>query len=121
VARLSIPARRISFTRRSCSVFEQSLDASLAGYLHGRLGERSAATQALEKLHVASQQSYTPALAVALVYAGLGNYDQVIAWLDKSYEERFARMAYLEREALWDSLRGDPRFAEISKRIGIPK
>ena len=74
----------------------------------------------IEELKAASKQSFVPALFVALVYAGLEDKDQAFTWLEKAYEERFNRLAYLKVEALWDPLRSDPRFADLLRRVGIP-
>jgi eukaryotic-like serine/threonine-protein kinase len=98
-----------------------AMSLSLAGYVHARLGQRAEALRAIEQLNTASKTGFTPALYFALIYVGLGDRDQAFAWLNKSSEERFARLAYLNREALWDSLRDDTRFAGLSKRIGIPQ
>ena len=93
---------------------------ALLGYSHARLGERKEALRMIEELKAASQQSLVPALFVALVYAGLEDKDQAFIWLEKAYEERFNRLAYLKVEALWDPLRSDPRFADLLRRVGIP-
>ena len=93
---------------------------ALLGYSHARLGERKEALQMIEELKAASQQSFVPALFVALVYAGLEDKDQAFTWLEKAYEERFNRLAYLKVEALWDPLRSDSRFADLLRRVGIP-
>ena len=90
------------------------------GYSRARLGERKEALRMIEDLKAASQQSFVPALFVALVYAGLEDKDQAFTWLEKAYEERFNRLAYLKVEALWDPLRSDPRFADLLRRVGIP-
>ena len=90
------------------------------GYSHARLGERKEALRMIEELKAASQQSLARALFVALVYAGLEDKDQAFIWLEKAYEERFNRLAYLKVEALWDPLRSDPRFADLLRRVGVP-
>ena len=104
------------------SALSRSSATSLAllGYSHARLGERKEALQMIEELKAASKQSFVPALFVALVYAGLEDKDQAFTWLEKAYEERFNRLAYLKVEALWDPLRSDPRFADLLRRVGIP-
>jgi hypothetical protein len=66
----------------------------------------------IEELKAASKQSFVPALFIALVYAGLEDKDQAFSWLDKAYEERFNRLAYLKVEVLWDPLPSDPRFGD---------
>jgi eukaryotic-like serine/threonine-protein kinase len=93
---------------------------ALLGYSHARLGEHSAALRLIEELNAASQHGFVPALLFALVYAGLDDQDQAFSWLEKAYEERFYRLAYLKVEALWEPLRSDPRFADLLRRVGIP-
>jgi hypothetical protein len=56
-----------------------------------------------------------------LVYAALEDKDQAFMWLEKRYDERFARFAYLRLEALWDPLRSDERFNQLVQRVGIPQ
>lgn len=93
---------------------------ALLGYLHARSGERKKSLEMIEELKAASKQSFVPALFIALVYAGLEDKDQAFSWLDKAYEERFNRLAYLKVEVLWDPLRSDPRFTDLLRRVGIP-
>ena len=93
---------------------------ALLGYLHARSGERKKSLEMIEELKAASKQSFVPALFIALVYAGLEDKDQAFTWLDKAYEERFTRLAYLKVEVLWDPLRSDPRFNDLLRRVGIP-
>jgi hypothetical protein len=74
----------------------------------------------LEQLDAGAKHRYVPALPRALVYAGLGDHDGAFQWLDKAYDERSNRLAYLRRERVWESLRSDPRFAALLARIGLP-
>jgi hypothetical protein len=52
---------------------------------------------------------------------GLGENDQALNWLEKAYEERFNRLAYLRRKPVWDPLRSDPRFVDLLRRINLPQ
>ena len=54
------------------------------------------------------------------IHAGLGEKDEAIAWLEKGYEERGFQMQFLKLDPRWDSLRDDPRFVDLVKRIGLP-
>ena len=94
---------------------------ALLGYAHARLGERSEALRTVEELKAMSKKSFVPAFYFALVYAGLEDKDQAFMWLEKGYDERFNRFAYLRQEALWDPLRSDPRFSDLVRRVGIPR
>ena len=99
-----------------------SADAlALLGYSQARRGEKSQALRTIEELKATSKKSFVPAFYFALVYAALGDKDQAFMWLDKGYDERFARFAYLKLEALWDPLRSDERFNGLVRRVGIPQ
>ena len=97
-----------------------AVSLALLGYLHARSGKRKKSLEMIEELKAASKQSFVPALFIALVYAGLDDKDQAFTWLDRAYEERFNRLAYLKVEVLWDPLRSDPRFTDLLRRVGIP-
>ncbi|HSQ24162.1 MAG TPA: hypothetical protein VLN44_07125, partial [Pyrinomonadaceae bacterium] len=74
----------------------------------------------LDELKRTSEQEYLPAPSIALIYAGLGEKDQALAWLDKGYTERAFQMQWIKMEPRWDSLRSDPRFQELMRRMGFP-
>jgi hypothetical protein len=93
---------------------------ALLGYSYARLRERKRSLQMIDELQAASAHRFVPALFVALVHAALEDTDQAFDWLEKAYEERFNRLAYLKVEPLWDPLRSDPRFLDLLRRIGIP-
>ena len=95
--------------------------AALVGFLHAHLGDRQEALRVAKRLEAKAKQRYTPAISIALVYAGLGDRDRAFQWLDKAYDERSNRLAYLGREPVWADLRSDPRFAALLARIGLPK
>jgi hypothetical protein len=56
---------------------------------------------------------------IAMIYAALGNHDQAMTWLEKSYEERFNPGVLLRPG--FDPLRSDPRFQDLVRRIGLPQ
>ena len=91
------------------------------GDVQARLGHRDEARRILQQLSEASKERYTPALAFAIVHLGLEEKDQALSWLEKAYEERFNRLAYLRREQMWQPLRQDPRFQDLLRRINLPE
>jgi len=97
------------------------ISRALLGEVLANLGQRQEALQILEELAAASKQRYIAAQSFAIVYIGLGDKDQAFAWLDKAYEERANRRAYLKFEPTWDPIRPDPRFDELLRRIGLPR
>jgi hypothetical protein len=60
------------------------------------------------------------AIAVARQYALLGDRDQAFAWLEKAYARRDSEMPHVHLHGELDTLRDDPRFADLARRIGLP-
>jgi tetratricopeptide (TPR) repeat protein len=98
-----------------------TMSLALLGYVRANLKQEREARQVLEQLRATAQQQYVPALAFAVVHVGLDETDQAFAWLEKAYEERSNRLAYLAFEPTWDTLRSDPRFDDLLRRIGLPR
>ena len=89
------------------------------------LREAAAATSArvywrkrLEQELEESKQELSTAFDMAEIYAQLGEKDQAFAWLERSYEERYHMMMYLQVAPNLDPLRSDPRFADLLRRVG---
>jgi tetratricopeptide (TPR) repeat protein len=61
------------------------------------------------------------AYLIAVLYADLGDKDRAFEWLNAAYQEHdyFARA--LRVNPLFDSLRSDPRYAELLRKIGFPQ
>ncbi len=54
-------------------------------------------------------------------YALLGEKDQAFASLEKAYVEKSGFLHYLKVHPFFDSLRSDPRYADLLKRMGLPQ
>jgi tetratricopeptide (TPR) repeat protein len=111
----------VAVLEKYSAMSQESADAlALLGYAHARLGGRGRALRIIEKLRATSKKGFVPAFYFALVYAALEDTEQAFMWLEKGYEQRFTRFAYLKLEALWDPLRSDDRFSRLIRRVGIP-
>ena len=89
------------------------------GYVDGISGKRIDAAKVLRDLSDLSRERYVTSYGVALVYAGLGDRDKAIAWLNKAYEERSHWLVWLKLDPRWDTLRADPRFVDLVRRVGL--
>jgi adenylate cyclase len=90
------------------------------GNVYGLSHQRREALKVLGELKKLSKQKYVTSYGVALVYAGLGENDQAFAWLDKGYAERTHWLVWLKLDPRWDSLRSDPRFQDLLRRMDLP-
>ena len=90
------------------------------GHAYAVAGNRAAAMKALASLEsTASSGHYVPAVYSAAIYAGLGDRDQAMKWLEKAYQERTEYLIYLKVEPMADPLRSDPRFKDLVHRVGL--
>lgn len=89
------------------------------GYVYGASGRRSDALEAIERMEEIRKQRYVPAYYTALVYAGLGEADETLKWLEKAYEERNGPLATLNRDNPFRAYHSDPRFQDLLRRIGL--
>jgi eukaryotic-like serine/threonine-protein kinase len=56
---------------------------------------------------------------VAAAFAGAGDGDRAMEWLERGYAAREPLMLHVPANAAFDALRGDPRFEGLLRRIGI--
>ncbi len=95
---------------------------SSLGHAYALSGNRAKAQKMLDHLKELSAHTWVAPYNVAVIYAGLGEKDQAFAWLDRAYKDRSYYLAvYLTTDARMDSLRSDPRFGELQRRVGLPE
>jgi eukaryotic-like serine/threonine-protein kinase len=66
-----------------------------------------------------SPKEYYPA-RVAEAYVLLGEKEQALVWLNKAYDARFG-LNFIKVNPTWDSIRSDPRYADLLRRMGLPQ
>ncbi len=89
------------------------------GYVDGVSGNKGEARKVLDELSELSKQEYVTPYGVALVYAGLGEKEQALHWLEKAYQDRANWLVWLKLDPRWSSLRSDPRYADLVRRVGL--
>lgn len=90
------------------------------GYVYAKSGQRAEAARILNQLQErAKRGEYVLPLGIAWIYIGLGDKDQAFVWLDKSFEERSDGLRMIKTNPIYDSLRSDPRFTDLLKRMHL--
>jgi tetratricopeptide (TPR) repeat protein len=59
--------------------------------------------------------------SIAGNYALLGEYEEALKWLERSYENREDAMAWLKVGTVYNPMRSDPRFQDLLRRMGLPQ
>jgi tetratricopeptide (TPR) repeat protein len=83
-------------------------------------GKRTEALETISQVRELSKQSYVSSYVTAQAYAALGDTDLAFQWLEKAYQERDSKLAWLKVEPGFDSLRSDPRFQNLLRRMNFP-
>jgi TolB-like protein/Tfp pilus assembly protein PilF len=127
-------ARRVSFlalqrihrdeeARAELETYRHLPDGGLGGsvgYGYAALGQRGEAAKVLRELEAEARRRSVPPYDFAVIHAGLGDKERALAWLDKSLSTRDPESMILPVDPRLDSLRGDPRFAALVRRMGLP-
>jgi len=84
-------------------------------------GKRDEALKILEDLKRVSEHKHVAPTVIAAIYGALGDKTQAFAYLDRAYRERDFILVMLNVEPMFDPLRSDQRFPELSRRVGLPQ
>ncbi len=94
---------------------EDLLGPPLLAWVSARAGQRDEALKALEQV-----EEQGPMLKeIAIVYGELGDLDRAFEYLDRAYAEDPGNLTYLLADPTADSLRDDPRFAELMRKLEL--
>ena len=116
-------ARVYAATGEYARSIEAARKAMAMGYLHARgilgyslarSGKRAEAKANADTLIAESRRRYIAPYDIALVFTGLGDRDNALAWLGRALPARDHEFLHLPMEPLMESLRGDPRFVSLS-------
>jgi tetratricopeptide (TPR) repeat protein len=87
--------------------------------IYGRSGRRIEAQHAIEELLKLNRSKPIDPTIFADAYAGLGDKDQALAWLEKAYAQHSIELVSLKVNPGYDPLRGDPGFQDLLRRVGL--
>ena len=88
------------------------------GHAYALSGQREKALKLLRDAKDSTNR-YFPAYHRALIHVGLGQNDEAIRLLEQAVYERYPWLIHLNAEPRLDPLRGDPRFQNLVKKVGL--
>jgi tetratricopeptide (TPR) repeat protein len=88
------------------------------GYSLAMSGKRDKALAIVKEMQ--TTREYVSPAELAVLYAGLGDKEQAFAALERAYAAHDFQLQYLNIETHYDSLRSDPRFQDLVRRVGLP-
>lgn len=100
---------------------DQDPIAALA-HAYASSGRRADAQKILREWQRQSETSYVSPYMIATVYASLVEKNKAFEYLEKAYREKSSDLPYfLKADLRVDSLRSDPRFQNLLRRMNFPK
>ena len=91
------------------------------GYAYAATGKRTEARAIIKELEAKYTRKEANGLSIAAVYAGLGDKDKAFEWLEKDFQNRDGYLPDITVSIPLESLRDDPRFKDLLKRMGLPE
>jgi tetratricopeptide (TPR) repeat protein len=98
---------------------EMSFYVGALGRIHAIAGDRDKAEEILDSLRKRSVREHISGYGIALIYAGLGDRDRAFEWLEKAVAERDELLTRARGDPQLDSLRDDPRFDALLRRMNL--
>ncbi len=94
-------------------------EALMSGFAEA--GYSGALSRVAEVLIERSLTTYVTPWQIATLYTRAMKIDEALEWLEKAYEAHDANMPYIAVDPIFDSLRDDPRFQDLLRRMNFPK
>ncbi len=89
-------------------------------YATGGGGDRAGARVILDELRGRAREGYQPAYEIAKAALGAGRKEEALDWLERALGDRAHSMVFLKVDPQLAQLRGDERFGELVRRVGLP-
>ena len=111
--------KSIACLKRGVAMNDGPVFRVLLAHVYGRAGETDEALGILEQITAMAGQRYVSPADFAMVYAGLADADSTFRWLERAYDTRAIGLLQLS-SMYYDSVRPDPRYERLRRRIGLP-
>lgn len=85
---------------------------------YARAGDEESGRNILKR--VKESKIYVSPSQLAMLYAVLGDKESALSSLEAAYQARDVQLQFIKIAQPYDSLRSDPRFQDLLKRVGLP-
>jgi tetratricopeptide (TPR) repeat protein len=114
------PQEAISEYQKAIEMSGDSKASVGLAHAYSAIGKKAEAQKILRDLERKLRGSADPPYTMATIYAGLGENDKAFEFLEKAYSEKSLDMSISPNtDLMLDSLRSDPRFQSLLRRMGL--
>jgi TolB-like protein/Tfp pilus assembly protein PilF len=108
--------------QKAIALDDDPLPLALLGHLYAKIGRKDEARQILQQLQESAKYRYVSPYYFGLIHLGLGEKNQTMDLLEKTYETRDGyNIAFLKVDPFLDPLRGDSHFEAFVQKVFAPK
>jgi serine/threonine protein kinase len=91
----------------------------MIGWVYALSGQKDEAFEIYKRLNELSKDRYVSHVVRSLIPLGQGDMDKTFEHLEKALFDRDPQLVIINQYPTWDTVRADPRFAEILKKLGL--
>ena len=107
-------------TAKALAVFQKQGELEGIGRSYAAMGERAQALKIIDELRETAKHKYVSSFPIATIYLQLGDKDEAIEYLEKTYDERNTNSLFiLKTDRQFDVLRSDPRFMKLMRQLNF--
>ncbi len=110
----------ISEYQQAVAMSGDSQSTVALAHAYSAIGKKAEAEKVLRDLERKLKGTADSPYTMATIYAGLGQNDKAFDFLERAYSEKSLDISSLKSGLVLDSLRPDPRFQSLLRRIGLP-
>ena len=94
---------------------------SSLGFAKALAGDTAGAERLIIEMQGMYERRQVLGREIGLIYVGLARHDEAFRWLETDFNNRSTELPSIVSMRDFDRLRGDPRFADLVRRIGLPQ
>jgi len=91
----------------------------LLAYAQALSGAHRKARKTIDRLAQLSTTRYIPPHFTAIIYIGLGDFDNAFKWLENTFVQQGYALTFLKVLPIFTDLRSDPRYDKLLRRAGL--
>jgi DNA-binding winged helix-turn-helix (wHTH) protein/TolB-like protein len=91
----------------------------MLAHTYALVGKRDEAMRILNEQKELAQRRYISPYNFAIIYLGLGDQDRAFEYLERAYAEHPQTLVHLKSQPMFDSLRSDPRYTELLRKMNL--
>jgi serine/threonine protein kinase/TolB-like protein/Tfp pilus assembly protein PilF len=105
--------------QKAAQLDDSLLILAALGHTYVMAGRRDEALRVLAEMKDLAERRHVSSYHFAIIHAALGSKEEAFEWLEKTYEARSEALVWLKVDPRLDTLRTDPRFIDLQRRVGL--